>query len=219
MRNTARNTTRSTLATLALITAVLPALQGCVTAVATGVGAGALMIVDRRSAGTYVEDEGIEWKTASRIGEKFGSSTHVNATSYNRRVLLTGEAPDAQTKNEVEKIASGVPNVHALTNEIQIGGASTYAARSNDAYLTSKVKARFVETDKFSAAHVKVVTEAGTVFLMGLVTRKEADDATDIARTTGGVQKVVRVFEYIGEDQARQLDNRPPENMPPAKKP
>jgi osmotically-inducible protein OsmY len=207
------NLKRSLVAALAAAAAA-SALTGCVPVVATGIGAGTLMIVDRRSSGAYVEDEAIEWKTRNRVGERFGSMTNVNPTSYNRNLLLTGEVPDNATRGEVERIAAGVPNVRAVTNETVVAPVSTLSVRGNDTYITSKIKARFVEAGKFSASHVKVVTEGGTVFLMGLVTQAEADAATEIARTTGGVQKVVRIFEYIGSDQARQLDNRPPEAPP-----
>ena len=165
-----------------LIALSLPALQGCVTAVATGVGAGALMIVDRRNAETYLADEAIEIRAFNRINEKFADKVHVNVTSYNLKVLLTGEVPDAGIKDELEKAIAGVANVKGVTNEVTIGASSSFGARSNDTYITSKVKARFIDANKFQANHVKVVTEAGTVFLLGLVTRKEADDAAEIAR-------------------------------------
>lgn len=189
----------------------LPALQGCVPAVATGVGAGALMIVDRRAGETYLADEAIEIRALNRINEKFGDKVHVNVTSYNHKVLLTGEVPDAGIREELEKAVAGVVNVKGVINELAVGAISSFSARSNDTYITSKVKARFIDANKFQANHVKVVTEAGAVFLLGLVTRKEADDAAEIARTTVGVKKVVRVFEYIEFKDAQRLDNRPPE--------
>lgn len=192
--------------------ALLPALQGCFPAVATGVGAGALLIADRRASETYLADEAIEIRSLNRINEKHGEKSHINVTSYNTKVLLTGEAPDAAAKAEIEKLVGGVPNVKAVTNEIQVAGASSFGARSNDSYVTAKVKGRFIEANKFSPNHVKVVTEANVVYLLGLVTRAEGDAATEIARTTAGVQKVVRVFDYIGEADARRLDNRPPED-------
>ncbi|MBX3646440.1 MAG: BON domain-containing protein [Rhodocyclaceae bacterium] len=195
-----------------LISLSLPALQGCVPAVATGVGAGALMIVDRRPGETYLADEAIEIRSLNRINEKFGDKVHVNVTSYNMKVLLTGEVPDAGIKADLEKAIAGVTNVKGITNEVQIAGISSFSARSNDTYITSKVKARFIDANKFQVNHVKVVTEAGTVFLLGLVTRKEGDDAAEIARTTAGVKKVVRVFEYIEFKDAQRLDNRPPED-------
>ena len=195
-----------------LISLSLPALQGCVPAVATGVGAGALMIVDRRPGETYLADEAIEIRSLNRINEKFGDKVHVNVTSYNMKVLLTCEVPDAGIKANLEKAIAGVTNVKGITNEVQIAGISSFSARSNDTYITSKVKARFIDANKFQVNHVKVVTEAGTVYLLGLVTRKEGDDAAEIARTTAGVKKVVRVFEYIEFKDAQRLDNRPPED-------
>ncbi|MFN3884640.1 MAG: BON domain-containing protein [Rhodocyclaceae bacterium] len=191
--------------TLILLAALVPTLSGCFGAVAVGTGVGVLAYADRRTTETQVTDEGIELRAANRIGERFGSNTHVNVTSYNRTVLLTGEVPDAATKAEVEKIVAGVPNVKAISNELQIAGASSLASRSNDTYITSKVKARFIDANQFAANHVKVVTEAGVVYLMGLVTQKEADAAVEIARTTGGVRKVVRVFEIISEAEAQRL--------------
>ena len=192
---------------LAALALVLPVLSGCFGAAAVGVGTGALMISDRRNSETYVSDEGMELRAGNRISEKHGDKVHVNVTSYNRMVLLTGEVPSEAVKADVEKIASGVPNVRSISNELAIAGPSSFGGRGNDSYLTSKVKARFVDANKFAPNHVKVVTEAGVVFLLGLVTQAEANAAVEIARTTGGVQKVVRVFEIISPEQARELDN------------
>ena len=195
---------------LAALTLCVPVLAGCFGAAAVGVGTGALMLTDRRNSETFLSDEGIEVRAASRISEKYGDKVHVNATSYNRMILLTGEVPNDAIKADVEKIASAVPNVKSIGNELAIAGPSSFGGRGNDSYITSKVKARFVDANKFAANHVKVVTEAGVVFLIGLVTQTEANAAVEIARTTGGVQKVVRVFEIISPEQARALDNTPP---------
>ena len=181
---------------LLLAMGALPLLHGCAAVVVGGAATGVMVAEDRRTVGTITEDQGIELKAANRINEKYRDA-HINVTSYNRMVLLTGEAPDAAAKGEIEKIARAVDNVRGVYNEVQIAGNSALSARANDSYLTSKVKARFVDAQKFSPLHVKVVTEAGTVYLMGLVKRQEASDATEIARTTGGVQRVVRVFEYL----------------------
>lgn len=193
----------------------LPLLSGCFGAAVVGVGSGVLMLTDRRASETYVTDEGIELRAGNRISENYGTKVHVNVTSYNRMVLLTGEAPSAAVKAEVEKLVNGVPNVKSISNELAIAGPSSLTGRSNDAYLTTKVKGRFVDAQKFSANHVKVVTEAGVVFLLGLVTQPEADAAVEIARTTGGVQKVVRVFEIISPEEARRLDSPPAEHKAP----
>ena len=200
--------------TAVALSVLIPALAGCFGAVAVGAG-GALMLTDRRVSETYLADEGIEIRAANRIGERFGDKAHVNVTSYNRMVLLTGEVPDAAAKSEAEKILATVPNVKSISNELAIAGPSSFGGRSNDTYVTSKVKARFVDHNQFAANHVKVVTESGVVFLLGLVTQPEANAAVEIARTTGGVLKVVRVFEIITQEQAKKLDNpNPPPSAP-----
>ena len=177
--------------------AILPLLHGCTAAVVGGAAAtGVVVAQDRRTVGAITEDESIEIKTGNRISNRFPEGIHVNVTSYNRIVLLTGEVPDAATKTEIGRIARGVENVRNVVNELAIAGESSYTVRGNDGVITSKVKARFVDAGKFNALHVKVVTENSIVYLMGIVTKKEAEDATEIARTTSGVQKVVRVFEY-----------------------
>jgi osmotically-inducible protein OsmY len=181
---------------LALLIIIIPLFYGCAAAVIGGAGTAVMVAEDRRTVGTVAEDQGIELKAANRIGDKF-KDPHINVTSYNRMVLLTGEAPDAATRGEIEKIARAVENVRGIYNEITIAGKTALSARANDAYLTSKVKARFIDQQKFNVLHVKVVTEANVVYLLGLVKRQEAEDATQIARTTGGVQKVVRLFEFL----------------------
>jgi len=189
-----------------LLAALVPTLQGCFPVVAGGMTAGVLMATDRRSSGTYVEDEGIEVKAAVRIADQFKDQVHVNITSYNRKVLLTGEAPNEEVKAQIERVVSVVPNVAGITNDIQVAGVSSLSSRSNDAYITSKVKARFIDGQRFAANHVKVVTEASVVYLLGLVTEREAKAAIEVTRTTAGVRKVVNVLEIITDAQARDLD-------------
>jgi osmotically-inducible protein OsmY len=172
-------------------------LAGCAVAVVgAAAGGGAIIGADRRTVGTQTEDQGIEIKVANRVGDKYPDA-HINVTSYNRMVLLTGETTTAASRTEIEKIARAVENVRGIYNEVAVVGNSALSARTNDSYITSKVKARFVDAGKFNAVHVKVVTEAGVVYLLGMVTHKEADEATEIARTTSGVLKVVRLFEFI----------------------
>ncbi|NMG64955.1 BON domain-containing protein [Azoarcus indigens] len=197
---------RRTLLLALLAASSLPLLQGCFPVVAGGAVAGAAIATDRRTSGAYVEDQGIEWKTSSRLSERFGDAIHINVTSYNRNVLLTGEVPNETIRAEIERIAAGVENVRGIINEAVVAGNSSLTARGNDTLITSNVKARFVDSQRFSANHVKVVTEANVVFLLGLVTRAEADAASEIARTSQGVRKVVRVFEYISDDEARRID-------------
>lgn len=183
-----------------LLAIVLPAaavlLQGCFPAF-VGAGAGAAMsAADRRTTGAQVEDESIELKISRRIDERYDDRVHTDVTSFNRSVLLTGEVPEPRIKADIEKIALGVQNVRGVTNEIEIAGIPSAPARANDGYLSAKVKTRFLDADKFNPLHVKVVTEAGVVYLMGIVTEQEAADAVEIARTTAGVRKVVKIFEY-----------------------
>jgi osmotically-inducible protein OsmY len=183
---------------LLMLIAVLPLVQGCVPLVVGGAAAtGVAVAQDRRTAGTMAEDEGIEAKASGRIRNRFGDGPNISVTSYNRSVLLTGQVADAQTKSEAERIVRGVENVRTVLDELTVGSITSFSSRSNDALITSKVKARFLDAQKFNVLNVKVVTENGTVYLLGLVSKQEANDASDIARTTSGVQKVVRVFEYI----------------------
>ncbi|MBP7080617.1 MAG: BON domain-containing protein [Rhodocyclaceae bacterium] len=212
-------TTRSARLWSAALLLLLPLLTGCIGAVAVGAGAGALVMVDRRSSETIVTDEGIELRAETRINEKFEFKIHINVTSFNRMVLLTGEVPTEAAKTEAEKIARSVPNVKSITNELAIAGNSSFGGRSNDSYITSKVKARFIDANKFNVSSVKVVTEAGVVFLMGVVTQAEADAAVEIARTTAGVQKVVRVFEIVTPEQARSMEASANGSSTPAKAP
>jgi osmotically-inducible protein OsmY len=186
------------LATLTLLAAAVPLLQACFPLAVTGMGAAAVMATDRRTPGIYIEDESIEWKSVGQLRDPRFAGSHVNPTSYNRRVLLTGEAPSEEMKKELEKWVRAVPNVKEVTNEVQVAGASSLASRGNDALVTSNVKARMVNNGKFSPQHVKVVTESGVVYLMGLVTPAEGDAAVEIARNTSGVSRVVKVFEYVG---------------------
>ena len=178
------------------IAAVLATLPGCFPLVATGMGAAVLVADDRRTTGSIVDDEGIENKALLRITQRH-SEAHANVTSYNRIVLITGEARSAEARSDIERIVREVENVRSVQNEMSVGQTTTLMMRGNDSVQTSKVKARMLDANKFRANHVKVVTENGIVYLMGIVKRQEAQDATDIARTTSGVQRVVRVFEYM----------------------
>jgi osmotically-inducible protein OsmY len=180
-----------------LVVAATSLLQGCFPLVATGVGAGVMAAEDRRTVGTLTDDQSIEFKASNRISERFKDGTHVNVTSYNRVVLLTGEVPNEQVKREVERIVRSVENVRAVTNELTIGPVTALSARAGDSFITSKVKARFVDASRFNPVHVKVVTENKVAYLLGMVKRQEAKDAIEITRTTEGVQKVVVVFEYL----------------------
>src|SRR5262245_54854495 len=183
---------------LGLSVVTVETLEGCAQAlIVGGVTAGVVMAADRRQMEVMYADQRIEFGAGSKISDALKGEGHVNVTSYNYTVLLTGEVPTAQAKVSAEKAASDVPQVKTVVNELQIAGTSSAGSRSNDAYITSKVKSNLLGNGKVKPTDVKVVTEAGVVYLLGLVTREEADAATEVARSTGGVQKVVRVFEYI----------------------
>ncbi|WP_291995250.1 BON domain-containing protein [Candidatus Accumulibacter sp. ACC003] len=202
--------------TLLLGATLIPMLQGCITLVAAGATQVTLSAVDRRSLGTQTEDETIEWKASGEVSEKAGKESHTNFTSYNRKVLVTGEVASEATKAEVERLVAAIPQVRGVYNELAVAPATSLSTRSNDSYITTKVKARFVDSGKFNAVHVKVVTENGVVYLLGLVTQREADAAIQVARTTSDVKKVVTLLEIIPAAKAEELDvhiePRPPAN-------
>jgi len=170
--------------------------QACAPLAITAAGASAVMAADRRSSGIYIEDENIEWRVVGLLREGYADA-HINATSYNRRVLLTGEAPTEAMKKKVEEAIGGLLNVREVVNELKVAGASSLTARGNDALITSNVKALMVNNDKFSPLHIKVLTEANVVYLMGMVKPAEGDAAAEVARRAQGVSRVVKVFEYL----------------------
>jgi len=185
-------------ALFALLTGASMLLSGCVPLLVAGaVGGTALVATDRRSVGAQADDEAIELKIGNNIGTGYGDRVHVNVTSYNGIVLLTGEVPAPELVTTITQIARTTAKVRSVHNELTIGPVSSVGSRTNDSYITSKVKARFVEANKFAPNHVKVVTERQVVYLMGLVRHDEADTAAQIAATTSGVVRVVKLFEYI----------------------
>ena len=172
-------------------------LQGCAPAIVAGAAGATMMAVDRRSTGVQVDDSAIEFKVESEAGTRWGNDIHLNVTSYNGYVLLTGEAPSAEVKSEIVRITRassvGVRNVY---DEMVIGPVTDLGARSNDSYITSKVKARMLDSDAVKTIYVKVVTERSVVYLMGIVSRQEGDAAAQVAATTEGVARVVKLFDY-----------------------
>lgn len=168
---------------------------------------GALASVDRRTAGTQVEDQSIELKGAARVRELAGEQAHVNVTSYNRIVLLTGEVPDAAARGAVEQAIGRIEGVRSVVNELAVMGKTTLTARSNDAVLSARVKAGFIDAKDLQVNTIKVTTERGVVHLMGRVTEREATRAVAVARSVPGVQKVVRVFEILTDAQLAELLN------------
>ena len=193
------------LAAVALCGAVLTSLQGCVEmAIGTAV-VGTLAATDRRTFGAQTEDKTIVLKGESRVANLVGGAGHVNVTSFNRKVLLTGEVRDEAMKAAVEREVSAIENVQSVINELEVMGVSSFTSRSNDSLITGKVKASFVDAKDLYANAIKVVTERGVVYLMGRVTQREGNLAADVASNVSGVHKVVKVFEYISEEDYNRL--------------
>jgi osmotically-inducible protein OsmY len=199
------------LATALLCGAMLTSLTGCIELMVGGAVMGGVAAADRRTLGAQTEDKSIAVKGESRIPSIVGDAGHVNVTSFNRRVLLTGEVRDEAMKNAVEREVRNIEGVESVANELIIAGPASYTSRSNDALITTKVKASLVDMKTISAASFKVVTENGTVFLMGRVTQREGTVSADVARGVGGVQKVVKLFDYISEAELKQLQPDPPQ--------
>jgi osmotically-inducible protein OsmY len=192
-----RTLSNTSVGTLILVAALGTQLTACVPVVAGGAAAGGLVAADRRSTGAYLEDQEIELKAEKAISDNLKENIHANVTSYNRRVLITGEVSNEANKAKAESVVRPIQNVNRINNQLVIGANSTISSRTNDTYITSKVKTKFISENKFAANLVKVVTENGTVFLMGMVTHKEGDDAAEIASKVSDVKKVVKDFEYI----------------------
>ncbi len=197
---------------LALATAVLfaalPALQGCIPALVTGAAVGAMSAHDRRSTGTQTDDQTIELKAGFRIPDQYKNFSHVNFTSYNKRLLITGEVPNAEAKAAIEAQARMVDGIREVYNELGVGPISSLGNRSNDSFITSKLKARLVDSNQVSANHIKVVTERGIAYLMGIVNEREAKVAVAVARTTAGVLKVVNIMEVVDEGETQRIDSQ-----------
>ena len=195
----------SPLLAVALAATLVATLSACVPLVVGGAAMSAMIAVDRRTSGAQLEDEGIELRSASRLRDAFGDRAHINITSYNRQVLLTGEVPNDAARQQAEQVMSRVENVRSIVNELAPAGNTTLVQRSSDVLVTGKVKASLVDAKDLYAGAFKVVTERGIVYLMGRVTQPEADRATAIARQVGGVQRVVRIFDIIGDDELRRI--------------
>jgi osmotically-inducible protein OsmY len=176
------------------------ALSGCFPLIVGGAVTGTLVATDRRTSGSVLEDNAIQRKASNRIEEALGDRAHINTNSYNRQLLLTGEVPSEQDKQLAEKVVSGVENLRGVSNELAVLGNSTFTQRSSDALVTSRAKANLVDAKDLFANAFKVTTERGTVYLMGRVTRREADRATEVVAGTSGVQRVVRILEIVSEE-------------------
>jgi osmotically-inducible protein OsmY len=193
------------LAKAILCAALLTSLSGCVEMMVGGAVMGAVATADRRTLGAQTEDKTITVKSELRVPKMAGDDAHVNIASFNRKVLLTGEVRDEATKSKVESEVRSIGGVQTIANELEISGPSSYTSRSSDALITTKVKASLVDMKTISATSFKVVTERGTVYLMGRVTQREGQVAADVARGVSGVQRVIKIFDYITEDELRLL--------------
>ena len=196
-------------ALLLAVVSLAGALSACAPLMIGGAFVSGMVASDRRTPGSQVEDEGIELRANSRINESLGERVHVNVTSYNRQVLLTGETPTERDKQLVERVVTGVENVRSIVNELGVLGSSTLTQRASDSLVTGKVKASLLDAKDLSSNAFKVVTERGTVYVMGRVTPREATRATEIISGTGGVMKVVRILEIISEDELKALSPAP----------
>lgn len=205
MNNPTLTRTRRTVCTVLAAAALAAGLSACAPLIVGGAVVGGVMAVDRRTTGTQIEDEGIELRAANRIRETLGDRVHVNVTSYNRQALLTGEVPNAQDRQAVEQIVSQVENTRSVVNDLAVMPNTTLGQRSSDTFITGKVRASLVDAQDISANSFKVVTERNIVYLMGRVSQREANRATEIARGVSDVRKVVRVFEIVSEEELRRI--------------
>jgi len=184
--------------------------SGCAPLVVGAAAVGTVMVAsDRRPADVQLADQRIELQAGQRVGSLVKDDGHVNITSYNKQALVTGETRTEALKQEVERTVAGIAEVRGVVNEIQVAPLASLSSRTNDTRLTGVVKGKFLDDAKFSPLYVKVVTESGVVYLLGIVTHKEADDATNIARHVSGVKRVVRVFDYIPEPPAQAQTQTP----------
>lgn len=193
----------------AALLASVVSVTGCFPLVVGGVAMGAAATADRRTLGAQTEDKSITVKAEMRLANLGGDAGHINIASFNRKVLITGEVPTAADKATAEREVRAIEGVQSVANELIVSGPASYTARSSDALVTTRVKASLVEMKTISAASFKVVTENGTVYLMGRVTQREGDVATEVTKSVVGVQKVVKLFEYITEEELRAITPQP----------
>ncbi|MGF6271854.1 osmotically-inducible protein OsmY [Massilia sp. UYP11] len=208
MRNT-RRPMAALLTKIILGTTLAASLSGCFGLIVGAGVAGAMSTVDRRTLGAQTEDKSITVKAELEMRKITGGAGNVNVTSFNRRVLLTGEVRDEAMKQAAEREVRAIANVVSVINELAVSGSSSYTSRSNDALITTKVKTSLVDMKTVSAISFKVTTERGVVYLMGLVTPREGNIAADVAKGVSGVTRVVKIFEYINEEDPRVRQNSP----------
>jgi osmotically-inducible protein OsmY len=193
-----------------LVIAIITAsqLSACGVLAVGGVAAGASVLADRRTPGVQAIDKGIELEANNALDKKFGDNAHINVTSFNQKVLLTGEAKDADVKNEAGAYVKTMKNVRSSFNELVIGPNSSYTSRANDSYIESKIKAQMIFTDKLPSNSMVIVAEGSSVYLMGILTQNEADLAKKIASNTNGVKEVFVYFDIISEEEKNRLEKQ-----------
>ncbi|WP_019429217.1 BON domain-containing protein [Limnohabitans sp. Rim47] len=193
----------------AVLAVALSSLSACAPLIVGSAVMTGIVATDRRTTGAQVEDEGIELKVASAVRQDLGERVHLNVTSFNRKVLLSGEARTQADKDRAEKLAQSQENVQSVVNDLAVTMPSSLTQRSKDTVTTSQVKAAFIDAKDLQVNSIKVVTERGIVYLMGRVTAREAKRASDIVRSISGVTKVVRVFDEISEEELKRLSQPP----------
>jgi len=193
-----------------VLAATLSSLSACAPLLVGGAVMTGIVATDRRTAGTQLEDEAIELKVASAVRQDLGDRIHLNVTSFNRKVLLSGEVRMQADKERAEKLAQSQENVLSVVNDLAVAMPSSVTQRSKDLVITGQVKAAFIDAKDLQVNSIKVVTERGIVYLMGRVTAREAKRASDIVRGIGGVTKVVRVFDEISEEELKRLSQPTP---------
>jgi osmotically-inducible protein OsmY len=194
------------------------ALSGCFPVILGAAAYSSYAATDRRTLGAQTDDKVIAVRGENDEDAQFGRAAHINVTSFNRKVLLTGQVLDEASKARAEQIVRAIPQVQSIDNELMIGTPSSLAQQSTDAYITTQIKAAMVNRSDLFANAFKVVTESGTVYLMGRVTHREGDYGAEIARQTPNVVGVVKVYEYISDEELRRMQTQtmpPPDAIPP----
>ncbi|WP_454732317.1 MULTISPECIES: BON domain-containing protein [Cupriavidus] len=204
-----------TATTVAALTVAATQLAGCFPVLAGAMAGGVTLATDRRPTGTQAIDRGLQLEAENTLNSRYNGQARVSVTVYNRKVLLTGEARNNEVRQQVEQYVRGLPNAREVIDELEIVSSPSFATQSQDTYITSKVKTLLITTEGIPSNSIKVVTEKGVVYLMGVVTPAEGDRATDVARNAGGVVKVVKTFDYISEAERARLDAAASSQNPP----
>ena len=193
---------------LAIVALAVLQLSSCAVVAVGGVAAGAAIMADRRTPGVQAIDKGIELEANNALAKKFGDNAHINVTSFNQKVLLTGEVKDADIKGEAGAYAKAMKNARSVFNELIIGPNSSYTSRANDSYLESKIKTQMIFTEQLPSNSMAIVAEGSSIYLMGILTQSEADLAKKIASNTSGVKDVYVYFDIISDAEKVRLEKQ-----------